>query len=212
MKHLVAVTSCPTGVAHTLMAAEALKKAAEQRGINLRVETQGSVGTKNTLSEEEIAAADAVLIAADIRIDTSRFRGKPVYETRTSEAIRHTSEVLDATLALAPGAVETESPAPAIAPIAAPETKTEKRLVGITACPTGIAHTFMAANALEKAAKSLGHTIKVETQGSVGAKKSINCRGDRRGGRGGDRGGYQDRPVALRRKANLHDGYKGGDS
>jgi PTS system fructose-specific IIC component len=171
MKHLVAVTSCPTGIAHTLMAAEALKKAAEQRGIGLRVETQGSVGTKNVLSEEEIAEADAVLIAADVRIDTSRFRGKPIYETRTSEAIRHTSEVLDATLALVPR-VEPEAIAPVVeAPAAA--TTAGKSLVGITACPTGIAHTFMAANALEKAAKALGHTIKIETQGSVGAKNQL---------------------------------------
>ena len=170
MKHLVAVTSCPTGIAHTLMAAEALKKAAEQRGIGLKVETQGSVGTKNTLSEEEIATADAVLIAADVRIDTSRFHGKPIYETRTSEAIRHTAEVLDATLALVPAEEISAEAAPVDSP-AIPAAG--KKLVGITACPTGIAHTFMAANALEKAAKALGHTIKIETQGSVGAKNQL---------------------------------------
>jgi PTS system fructose-specific IIC component len=183
MKHIVAVTSCPTGIAHTLMAAEALKQAANQRGVDLKVETQGSIGTKNALSDAEIEEADAVLIAADVRVDIARFRGKPMYETRTSEAIRHTTEVLDATLALVPraarGAERAEAMAPGVAtePVAVQpkQVVAGKKLAGITACPTGIAHTFMAASALEKAAKALGHTIKVETQGAVGAKNQLTA-------------------------------------
>jgi fructose PTS system EIIBC or EIIC component len=87
MKTIAAVTSCPTGIAHTLMAAEALKKASEVLGHQIKVETQGSAGTKNQLSEEDIAEADVVVLATDIRVDTARFEGKLIYETHSSEAI-----------------------------------------------------------------------------------------------------------------------------
>lgn len=159
MSSFVAVTSCPTGVAHTLMAAEALKKAAAQAGHAIKVET----GPSSALTAEEIARADLVILAIDVQVDRSRFADKLIYETRTSEAIRHTSQVLQAALSLLPA-----PPAPAIEVPPA-----SKKLVGITSCPTGIAHTFMAANALEKAARVLGHSIKIETQGSVGAKNVL---------------------------------------
>ncbi len=178
MKKIVAVTACPTGVAHTLMAAEALKRAAAVQGHQIKVETQGSAGAKNLLSDRDIAEADVVILAVDIAVDTARFAGKPVYETRTSEAIRHTATVLEAALALAPSAPVAPVPAPAaaVAPVAPPAPAVgPKRLVGITSCPTGIAHTFMAAEALQKAAKALGHQIKVETQGSVGAKNQLTA-------------------------------------
>ena len=185
MKHLVAIVSCPTGIAHTLMAAEALKQTAVSLGIDLRVETHGSVGARSPLTDAEIARADAVLIAADIHVEMRRFAGKPVHEVRTRDAIRDTRVVLEAALALTPGgftapspdtaapsaaaAKTAEAPVPSPAAAAAPG----KRLVGITACPTGIAHTFMAASALEKAAAALGHTIRIETRGSVGAKNEL---------------------------------------
>ncbi len=179
MKKIVAVTSCPTGIAHTLMAAEALKKAAPQSGASIKVETQGSVGARDSLTEEDIAAADVVILATDIRIETGRFAGKPIYETRTSEAIRHTGEVIQSALALLPASVEPVKSAaepPAVStPSPAPETSAVKHLVGITACPTGIAHTFMAAEALQKAARALGYTMHVETQGSVGAKNQLSA-------------------------------------
>ncbi|HSI13136.1 MAG TPA: PTS fructose-like transporter subunit IIB [Chthoniobacter sp.] len=170
--NFVAITSCPTGIAHTLLAAEALKKTAAAMGHDLKVETQGSVGAKNVLTEQDIAAADAVIIAADVHVDALRFARKPLFETRTSEAIRNTRAVLEAAAAL----VSKAETAPAAAPVEAPAptpTPAAKRLVAITSCPTGIAHTFMAAAALEKAAKALGYIIKVETQGSVGAKNQL---------------------------------------
>jgi PTS system fructose-specific IIC component len=187
---IIAVTSCPTGIAHTIMAAEALKKTAQVLGHQIKVETQGSVGTKNVLSEADISEADLAILATDIRVDASRFASLPVYETSTSEAIRRTREVIEAAIKLVPTEKSAESPpvveaAPAVealivagaAPLSvAPESETPltgKRLVGITSCPTGIAHTFMAAEALQKAARALGHTIKVETQGSVGAKNQL---------------------------------------
>jgi PTS system fructose-specific IIC component len=174
--NFVAVTSCPTGIAHTLLAAEALKKTAVALGHQLKVETQGSVGAKNVLTERDIDEADVVILATDVRIDSARFAGKPIYETRTSEAIRNTGAVIAAASALGQrGAEAVVTGVPVAAAPAASAPAAGKRLVGITACPTGIAHTFMAANALEKAAKALGHSIKIETQGSVGAKNQLTA-------------------------------------
>lgn len=168
MKHIIAITACPTGIAHTLMAAEALKKTAGLMGLGIKVETQGSVGAKHILSAEDIAKADVVLIAADVRVDTSRFKDKPIFEAPTAEAILHTRALLESALSLLPHAPEATPEVIEEAPVTS-----GKLLVGITACPTGIAHTFMAAAALEKAAKALGHSMKVETQGSVGAKNQL---------------------------------------
>jgi PTS system fructose-specific IIC component len=172
---IVAVTSCPTGIAHTFMAAEALKKTAEVMGHEMEVETQGSVGTKNALSESDIASADVVILATDLRVDASRFAGLPVYETRISEAIRQTRKTIEEALKLVSANANAAETAAETSPAStASETAAGgKRLVAITSCPTGIAHTFMAAEALQKAARALGHTIRVETQGSVGAKNQL---------------------------------------
>lgn len=78
MKKLLAVTACPTGIAHTYMAAEALQKAAKAKNIEIRVETRGAVGVENALTEEEIAEAHAIIVAADMDTDEGRFKGKPV--------------------------------------------------------------------------------------------------------------------------------------
>lgn len=74
--HFVAITACPTGVAHTFMAADALKQGAAKLGYTIDVETQGSVGAKSILTEESIARADYVILATDIEVDTARFAGK----------------------------------------------------------------------------------------------------------------------------------------
>lgn len=196
MARIVAVTACPTGIAHTLMAAEALKKTAAALGHEIKVETQGSGSTQHILSSADIAPADVVILATDIRVDPVRFVGKAIYETRTSEAIRNTRTVIEAAVAHATahapgkGAPTPVQPAhPELAAIeaaplqearqqdrAATTATAGKQVVGITSCPTGIAHTFMAAEALQKAAKALGHTIKVETQGSVGAQNQLTPR------------------------------------
>lgn len=97
---LVAVTSCPTGIAHTFLAAAALEKAAAELGYKIRVETRGSVGAKNTLSEEEIAACSAAIIAADTHVDPSRFAGVRLLQTSTKDAIHHGKDVLARALAL----------------------------------------------------------------------------------------------------------------
>lgn len=90
--HFVAITACPTGVAHTFMAADALKQGAAKSGYTIDVETQGSVGAKSILSEESIARADYVILATDIEVDTSRFAGKKVYRCPTGFALKQTDK------------------------------------------------------------------------------------------------------------------------
>ncbi|OSI14181.1 PTS fructose transporter subunit IIBC [Neisseria dentiae] len=90
--HFVAITACPTGVAHTFMAADALKQGAAKLGYTIDVETQGSVGAKSILSEESIARADYVILATDIEVDTSRFAGKKVYRCPTGFALKQTDK------------------------------------------------------------------------------------------------------------------------
>jgi len=75
---LLAVTACPTGIAHTYMAAEKLAQAAESRGVDMKVETQGSIGAENVLNDNDVRTADGVIVAADKDVDLSRFAGKRV--------------------------------------------------------------------------------------------------------------------------------------
>ncbi|HLI06006.1 MAG TPA: PTS fructose-like transporter subunit IIB [Ktedonobacteraceae bacterium] len=164
MAKIVAITSCPTGIAHTFMAAESLKRGAEALGHSIKVETQGSVGTQDTLTPADIQNADVVIIAADTKVDQSRFAGRPVYETSTNAAIKDGQSVVKNALRAA---------AAEAAPAPAPAATATKHIVAITSCPTGIAHTFMAAEGLEKGAEALGYKIKVETQGSVGAQNTL---------------------------------------
>lgn len=95
---IVAITSCPTGIAHTFMAAESLEKSAQAMGHEIKVETQGSVGVKNELTDADIESADAVIVAADTGIDTARFVGKRVYQTGTKEALHNGKAVIQAAL------------------------------------------------------------------------------------------------------------------
>ncbi|WP_278412523.1 PTS fructose-like transporter subunit IIB [Stutzerimonas kunmingensis] len=95
---LVAITACPTGVAHTFMAAEALQQAAIRKGYDLQVETRGSVGARNVLEADAIAAADVVLLAADIEVDVTRFAGKRVFRCGTGVALKQPDATLDRAL------------------------------------------------------------------------------------------------------------------
>ena len=95
---LVAITACPTGVAHTFMAAEALQQAAIRKGYDLQVETRGSVGARNVLEADAIAAADVVLLAADIEVDVTRFVGKRVFRCGTGVALKQPDATLDRAL------------------------------------------------------------------------------------------------------------------
>ncbi|EMB4111484.1 PTS fructose transporter subunit IIBC [Serratia nevei] len=98
-KRIVAITACPTGVAHTFMAAEAIESEAKKRGWWVEVETRGSVGAGNAITPEEVAAADLVIVAADIEVDLEKFAGKPMYRTSTGLALKKTAQELDKALA-----------------------------------------------------------------------------------------------------------------
>ena len=91
---ILAVTACPTGIAHTYMAAENLQKAGQNLGISIKVETNGSGGVKNLLTAEEIAACDGIVIAADKNVDMDRFDGKPVVITRVADGIHKPEELI----------------------------------------------------------------------------------------------------------------------
>lgn len=113
-KKLVGITACPTGIAHTFMAAAALEKGAATLGYTIRVETQGSVGAQNALTAEEIAEADAVVIAADTGVDTARFGGKRLVIARTGDALKDAPGLINRALAApveAPGAAQAAAPA-----------------------------------------------------------------------------------------------------
>lgn len=94
-KRIVAVTACPTGVAHTFMAAEAIEEEAKKRGWWCKVETRGSVGVGNELTPEEVASADIVIAACDIDVDLSKFAGKKLYRTKTGPALKKTAQEFD---------------------------------------------------------------------------------------------------------------------
>lgn len=92
---VLAVTACPTGIAHTYMAAEALEKAGKKLGITIKVETNGSGGAKNILTEEEIANCDGIIVAADKTVAMARFNGKKVISTKVSDGIKIPEELIN---------------------------------------------------------------------------------------------------------------------
>jgi len=110
-KYLIGVTSCPTGIAHTFMAAEALLKGAKAMGYTMKVETRGSVGAKNELTPEDITRADAVIVAADANVETARFAGKRLLETGTKAAINDAQSLIREALKKEPSS-RTSSSAP----------------------------------------------------------------------------------------------------
>ena len=92
---ILAVTACPTGIAHTYMAAEAIEKAAKAKGYKVKVETRGSGGAKNILTDEEIDKADGIIVAADTNVPMDRFDGKKVIECQVSKGINKPNELID---------------------------------------------------------------------------------------------------------------------
>ena len=95
MKNIVAVTACPTGVAHTFMSAEAIETYAKQQGWQVKVETRGQVGAGNEITAEEVVAADLVFVAADIDVPLDKFKGKLMYRTSTGLALKKTAQEFD---------------------------------------------------------------------------------------------------------------------
>ena len=92
---ILAVTACPVGIAHTYMAAENLQKAGKELGIDIKVETQGSAGVENALTDRDIEEADGIIIAADKTVDKERFAGKKVIVTGVQDGIRRPQELIN---------------------------------------------------------------------------------------------------------------------
>ena len=95
---LLGITACPTGIAHTYMAAESLEQMGKELGHPIKIETQGQSGTKNKLTDEEIKNAKAIIIAADVKVDLSRFDGKRILKTGVSEGIHKPKELIEKSL------------------------------------------------------------------------------------------------------------------
>lgn len=95
---ILGITACPTGIAHTYMAAEALENAGKEVGHLVKIETQGQSGVKNKLTKEEIKNAKAIIIAADIDIDLSRFKGKKILKAKVADGIHKPKELIEKAL------------------------------------------------------------------------------------------------------------------
>ncbi|MGJ7522841.1 PTS fructose-like transporter subunit IIB [Variovorax sp. LT1P1] len=180
MAQLIAIAASQAGPAHSFMVAEALRAAAATLGHRIALSVHSSLGTQGGFSDTELARASAVIVAADMRIDRQELLGTvaaPVHEASPAAVLADATRVVREALALAGVTVEAAPRAPAAVGAAGAATAgapvAPLRIVAITSCPTGVAHTFMAAEALEQGAKALGYRIKVETQGSVGAQNTL---------------------------------------
>ncbi|SMH62730.1 fructose-specific PTS transporter subunit EIIC [Azospirillum agricola] len=165
MANLLAVITAGDFSTQAVLAAEALRKAAADLGHTIKVELRSSLGIQAPLDTAAIQGAQSVLLVGAGAFDEERFAGL----TRTVAALDAVLTDARAVLGSALGGV------PAAATVAAaPATPASKRIVAITSCPTGIAHTFMAAEGIQQAATALGHHVRVETQGSVGARDTLS--------------------------------------
>lgn len=94
MKKLIGVASCPAGIAHTYIAAETLIKFGKKNGYEVKIETNGAGGVENLLTRQDIQEADAIIVAADTRVELERFRGKPVLFVSSADAIHRGAQVI----------------------------------------------------------------------------------------------------------------------
>lgn len=181
--NVILVTACPSGMATTFLAARRLEQAARRLGWTPRVEMHGELEPVRPASAEEIAGAELVIVAADHVPDPGRFAGKRLFRAAIDQALPDPDAFLArAEREAAPFEPGDAAPAAQAAPTASAASGSQpdgarrdgaRRIVAVTACPTGVAHTFMAAEALAEAGKALGHQIRVETQGSVGAQDRL---------------------------------------
>ncbi|RAS23747.1 MULTISPECIES: PTS fructose-like transporter subunit IIB [unclassified Pseudomonas] len=164
--NIAIVTACPNGQVSSVLSARLLAAAAQRRGWSTSVEVQDAEHPERQLTPAQIAEADWVLVVSTGPVDLARFAGKRLCQSTPAQALADREGFLDEAQAKAEVlAVQATSAAPS----------TAVRIVAVTACPTGVAHTFMAAEALQQAAQQLGHELTVETQGSVGARNPLSA-------------------------------------
>ncbi|MDX1301686.1 PTS fructose transporter subunit IIBC [Photobacterium sp.] len=170
--NIAIVTACPSGIANSVIAAGLLEKAAAELKWNVDIECQSTVTAVKSLTSAQIKAADCIVIAASTAIDKSRFVGKKVYQSEVTDCFAepkvYLQQAVEKAIVLSVSAAQQGVGETVVA-------TGKKKIVAITACPTGVAHTFMAAEALEGEGKRQGHEIKVETRGSVGAKNQLTA-------------------------------------
>ncbi|MCG9640532.1 PTS fructose transporter subunit IIBC [Vibrio sp. Isolate34] len=175
--NITIITACPSGVANSIIAAGLLEQATKALGWNAAIECQSSVLPESPVSQDAIDSSDVVVIAANTNVDKARFVGKKVYQAAISECTADAKVFLEKAVAeatvLDASQISDELVEETVAVTGTSPATGSKKIVAITACPTGVAHTFMAAEALEAEGKRLGHQIKVETRGSVGAKNQL---------------------------------------
>ncbi|MFK7700146.1 PTS fructose-like transporter subunit IIB [Pseudomonas caspiana] len=170
---LAIVTACPNGKVSSVLSARLLDAAAQRMGWSTSVEVFDPRNPTQVLSAQEVADADWILVVNTGEVDLSRFVGKRLFQDSPAHALQDVDGFLhraaeQAKVYEAP--VATASAAPS-----AVSTGSVPRIVAVTACPTGVAHTFMAAEAIQQAAKRLGYELQVETQGSVGARNPLSA-------------------------------------
>ena len=163
--NLAIVTACPNGMVTSVLCARLLDAAAQRQGWSTSVEVVDVQHPERQLSQATLDAAEWVLLVSSTPVDMQRFVGKRVFQSTPAQALQDVEAVLRR------GAEEAQVYVASQAPVA---TKQAPRIVAITACPTGVAHTFMAAEALQQTAKRLGYDLQVETQGSVGARTPLS--------------------------------------
>jgi len=168
---LAIVTACPNGKISSVLSARLLDAAAQRQGWTTCVEVHDPRQPEKQLSDADIDSADWVLVVNTGPLDLSRFAGKRLHQSTPARALQDIDGFMHSAHELAKVYVASESAEPATVTTAS---KTPK-LVAVTACPTGVAHTFMAAEAIQQAAKKLGYDLHVETQGSVGARNPLSA-------------------------------------
>jgi PTS system fructose-specific IIC component len=166
---LAIITACPGGRISSVLSARLLDGAAQRRGWSTCVEIHDPQHPERHLSPLNIEEADWVLVVSTGPVELDRLSGKRVYQSTPAEALGNVDAFLDRALAEASPYVAGQQPQ------ATGATNSQPTIVAITACPTGVAHTFMAAEALQQAATQLGYAFKVETQGSVGARNPLSA-------------------------------------
>lgn len=166
MKAII-VTSCPSGIAQTVIAANLLEKTAKALKWDTVIECQSRFKGVEKVSQEQINNADVIVAVGPVS-SLARFEGKKVYQATLEACFENPGKVLKSAADQVTVYVHTKTQARANEP-----TSSIKRIVGVTACPTGVAHTFMAAEAIEEEAKAEGLWVKIETRGSVGAKNQL---------------------------------------
>lgn len=165
---LAIVTACPNGKVSSVLSARLLDAAAQRMGWSTSVEVFDPRNPTQVLSAQEIADADWILVVNTGEVDLSRFVGKRLFQDSPAHALQD----VDGFLHRAAEQAKVYEASAAVAPAASGAIP---RIVAVTACPTGVAHTFMAAEAIQQAAKRLGYELQVETQGSVGARNPLSA-------------------------------------